>query len=148
MAAEKQDLTIKITNEYAGIISDLAFKVYNKRKKDALMYQLYNNIQLALKVDKFQIMKISGPYLMTYQEQLSNRDFSFFEKVDYKKQYKNEMKNYGAEIVDKIREIYSTLTQTERETMMDLVRKLLLKYIDYLELEVDNLSANLGQLKV
>lgn len=124
--AKKQELV----DTYTGAVRALLDHVYKKRGDDIDFYKINQRFNTLLKVDEYQIMKVSGPYLLKYRKMIADRNVDFFKNIDYDQTYGHK-KSYDPAIIVKIRTMWEEFAPDEKENIIDKIQEMLVAYCDY-----------------
>jgi hypothetical protein len=121
-------------DEFCEILRQLAELLYSKGQGNKYIADVKTLVDKGTKADPPYVIKKIGPYLLTYQQQITEGKPEFFRDLDYDTLYGNK-KNYNSKAVIAIKEIASTFTDSEIQEIVKKVQTGLLKYCEFLELE-------------
>ena len=116
-------------------IRTLVAKLAELYPKDPMVYRIKQRIHLALEVDPLFIVRISGPQLLRYSDQIYAKDVAFFLSNDYDIEIKEsvdagrlEAANY---LIPKVKQGAMDLPEPERKKYMDVIIDMLDNYVEF-----------------
>jgi hypothetical protein len=134
-------------NEFNKNLKLLVRELHKRFPNDPTVFRIKQRIMTAIDIEPLFVLKIVGPYLYNYREQifsLNNDDKSedFFLENSYDSEIKASINEKKAELVTylipKVKECIKLLEPSEKKEYKQLVINLLDEYIEYLGISLNS----------
>jgi hypothetical protein len=139
---ELRDLKDKCTRDFINELSQLAGAAISKNKNDADFRKRFDEFNLAKQEAPDEVLKIAGPPIWDYREDIAKGNVNKFLKADYYE----DIKRYADKVpdadyiedervlIEKVKRTWHLFTKPEQEVMTKRVQSLISLYAQYIKL--------------
>ena len=132
MSQTKDDIINRYNNNMRMLGKIMKSKLTNDKNVEHITIRLNTAIQF----DPLVLLRESGPYFVKYKEQIKTKDMSYFlNKDDWSDDVtseKEDEKNLSHDIINKVKQIWVTLSDKEKTMLYSITESLLVDYCNFL----------------